>query len=143
MGAFFKPNPMVTSMTEGGMNAVAHRMMELDRTSSNKSSIDCVEDRIDEALPMPIGRLDVSTTGLLIFACSGKLHSHLRNHVSKSYRVSYFGHPADLTEADQCALLKKVYFPECKLHASRYVCFDSVRLKGVAKNESLNKIMYA
>ncbi|CAK0849089.1 unnamed protein product [Prorocentrum cordatum] len=72
--AFFKPKPMVTDLVHGGMGKVARAMSE-------------------EALHVlkPVGQLDKNTTGLMLFTNSGRLAEHLNSHVSKRYRVWYYG----------------------------------------------------
>merc|ERR1712216_305966 len=107
---------------------------------NGKSSADCIDKK---TLPQHVGRLDKTTTGLMIFCNSGKWHTHLNNHVSKSYCVSYEGWEKEeqsergedtesglrsrmkLTEDDRCALLEGMFFETEGRHAR----FDSVQLR--------------
>lgn len=114
--AFYKPKPMITDLTKGGMGDVARHM-------SQGSG----------ALPKPVGQLDRCTTGLMIFTCDGLLTEHLNNHVSKSYRVWYLGCTgpnvkpnAELTDVEVQALLAGILLER----EQRHVRFDSVELRG-------------
>ncbi|CAE8642201.1 unnamed protein product [Polarella glacialis] len=70
--AFFKPRPMITDLTKGGMGDVARKMCP-------------------SCPPKPVGQLDRCTTGLMIFTTNGRLTCHLNAHVAKSYRAWYEG----------------------------------------------------
>eukprot|EP00933_Yihiella_yeosuensis_P057571 TRINITY_DN5746_c1_g1_i1.p1 TRINITY_DN5746_c1_g1~~TRINITY_DN5746_c1_g1_i1.p1 ORF type:complete len:311 (-),score=64.13 TRINITY_DN5746_c1_g1_i1:82-1014(-) len=70
--AFFKPRPMITDLTKGGMGEVSRKMNPRNP-------------------PKPVGQLDRCTTGLMIFTTDGRLTSHLNSHVAKSYRAWYDG----------------------------------------------------
>lgn len=70
--ALYKPRPMITDMTKGGMGEIARRMCPTRP-------------------PKPVGQLDRCTTGLMIFTTNGRLTCHLNSHVSKTYRAWYDG----------------------------------------------------
>ncbi|CAJ1411517.1 unnamed protein product [Effrenium voratum] len=92
--AFFKPRPMITDLTKGGMGEVTRRM--------------CAA-----APPKPVGQLDRCTTGLMIFTLDGRLTCHLNSHAAKTYRAWYEGWTSsngrscgELTDAE-CQQLKE------------------------------------
>ncbi|CAE7616911.1 rluB [Symbiodinium natans] len=70
--ALYKPRPMITDMTKGGMGEIARRMCP-------------------STPPWPVGQLDRCTTGLMIFTTNGRLTCHLNSHVAKTYRAWYDG----------------------------------------------------
>ncbi|CAE7769477.1 rluB [Symbiodinium necroappetens] len=92
--ALYKPRPMITDMTKGGMGDIARRMCPTRP-------------------PKPVGQLDRCTTGLMIFTTNGRLTCHLNSHVSKTYRAWYDGwtssngrSSAELTD-EQCQQLRE------------------------------------
>eukprot|EP00927_Polykrikos_kofoidii_P059524 TRINITY_DN54674_c0_g1_i1.p1 TRINITY_DN54674_c0_g1~~TRINITY_DN54674_c0_g1_i1.p1 ORF type:complete len:289 (+),score=46.99 TRINITY_DN54674_c0_g1_i1:328-1194(+) len=115
--AFFKPRPMITDLTKGGMGDVAREMGRL-----------CSGPR-----PWPVGQLDRNTTGLMLFTRCGRLTEHLNNHVSKTYRVSYLGcsgssiaMKGELTDDEVRSLLHGCFLQREQVH----VRFTSVERRG-------------